>query len=337
MSERPRVKIRGIYTTALSGMLKEEGFPIVRPSKVTAERFGLRRDFQTEDVEIRDKGDQQGVVVRGDKEKVEQVLEAIRKNLPHVMTRNKALLEFKKALERGESFRLLYSPEIELEFPAEAKQELDNWRAKFAPTLSDHHFLRILNSARVDEAEWELSQSPEKKAEIEEELKRRLIFDRYQEGKMLFVQHVKPDGEIVFLSEGKVEKFDQEQKFLLLRRWHYKGRGRYDGLNLPKEEGDYALTEAKEGSWVLKHSYFNRKGILKGEFYNVNTPIEFYPDFIRYVDLEVDVVRWPDGRVKLTDETDLREAVASGYIGEELKEEAMKLAWELKSRLQNRL
>ncbi|MDW8103259.1 MAG: hypothetical protein RMK30_10360 [Anaerolineae bacterium] len=60
MNKRPRVKIRGIYTTALSGLLKEQGFSIVRASSVTAARLGLRQENQAEDVEIRDKEDKQG-------------------------------------------------------------------------------------------------------------------------------------------------------------------------------------------------------------------------------------------------------------------------------------
>jgi len=84
---------------------------------------------------------------------------------------------------------------------------------------------------------------------------------------------------------------------------------------------------------MLKHSYFDRQGNLKGEFYNINTPIEFYPDGIRYVDLEVDVVRWPDGRVKLTDEADLERAVERGFIREELADRALKIARELVAQL----
>ena len=86
---------------------------------------------------------------------------------------------------------------------------------------------------------------------------------------------------------------------------------------------------------MLKHSYFDRGENLKGEFYNINTPIEFYPDLIRYVDLEVDVVRWPGGQVKLIDEADLRRAVASGYIGQNLAEKAMGLAQALENHLRN--
>ncbi len=333
MSERPRVRIRGIYTTALTGILKEEGFLIVRPSPVTAGRFGLRRAYQAEDVEVGDKEDQQGVVIRGDKGAADQVLEAIQKNLPEVVLRNKALTAFERAWEGGKSFKLPSYPEIEVEFPAEAKQALDEWRSRFAPTLPGHHLFRLINSAELDRAEQELSRSPERKAEIEQELKRRLILDHYQKGKILSIQHVKPDGEVILLSEGRIEGFDREGRSLILRRWRYKGRGRYDGLDLPKEEGDYALTWAKEGSWVLKHSYFDRGGNLKGEFYNINTPIEFYPDLIRYVDLEVDVVRWPEGQVKLTDEADLERAVNYGFIGKGLADRALKIARELEAQL----
>lgn len=333
MSERPRVKIRGIYATALSGMLKEKGFLIVRPSSVTAKRFGLRRGYQAEEVEVRDKEDRQGVILRGDKAEVEQVLEALRRNLPEVVVRNKALMAFEKAWKAGQSFKLSSYPEIELEFPAEVKRALDDWRSRFVPTLAGHHLFRLINSEELDRAEEELSRSPGRAGELAEDLKRRLIFSHYREGRELSIQHVKPDGEVIFLSEGRIERFDRGQRSLLLKRWRYKGRGKYDGLNLPKEEGDFALTEAEEGSWVLKHAYFDRQGSPKGEFYNINTPIEFYPDGIRYIDLEVDVVRWPDGRVKLTDETDLERAVNYGFIGRELADRALRIARELEAQL----
>ncbi|MDW8103257.1 MAG: DUF402 domain-containing protein [Anaerolineae bacterium] len=111
-----------------------------------------------------------------------------------------------------------------------------------------------------------------------------------------------------------VEKVEPEEGLIILRRWRYKGRGQYDGLNLPKEEGDYALTEVKEGSRILKHTYFGREGNLKGEFFNINTPVELYPGFIRYVDLEVDVVRWPDGQVRVVDEEELQKVVSRGCL-----------------------
>jgi len=30
--------------------------------------------------------------------------------------------------------------------------------------------------------------------------------------------------------------------------------------------------------------------------------VEFYPDKIRYIDLEIDVVRWPDGKGRVIEE-----------------------------------
>ena len=41
--------------------------------------------------------------------------------------------------------------------------------------------------------------------------------------------------------------------------------GRYDGLDLPIERGDYGLTEVKEGSWIVKHSYYSMEKELKGD------------------------------------------------------------------------
>ena len=49
-------------------------------------------------------------------------------------------------------------------------------------------------------------------------------------------------------------------------------------------------------------------------YINLNTPIELYPYGIRYVDLEVDVCVWPNGRVKKLDEKKLKEAATEGII-----------------------
>ena len=91
-------------------------------------------------------------------------------------------------------------------------------------------------------------------------------------------------------------------------------QGRYDGLNLPIEEGDYGITEVREGSWCVKHSYYSKGGRLRGDYCNINTPLELYPDGARY--LEVDVVRKVGEKPVIVDRKDLAVLARDGSIGE---------------------
>ena len=118
---------------------------------------------------------------------------------------------------------------------------------------------------------------------------------------------------------------------MTMKRAKFKGRFKYDGLNIPKEEGDYAITRAKEGDWFYAHNYFRQSGQLIGTYYNINTLVEFYPESIRYVDLEIDVVRWTDGKIQVIDEESLDRHLEAGYLNEELKKRAEQTAYELKA------
>jgi hypothetical protein len=110
-------------------------------------------------------------------------------------------------------------------------------------------------------------------------------------------------------------------------------KGRYDGLDLPIDEGDYGITEAQEGGWSVKTAHFSEKGELKREFYNITTPVELYPYGARYLDLEVDVVRRAGERHFLVDQERLAILGKEGFIGTRLEKKAMEIADELLTRL----
>ena len=102
--------------------------------------------------------------------------------------------------------------------------------------------------------------------------------------------------------------------------------GRYDSLGDEKRAGDHGIIEVIEGGWVLRRAYFRRDGRLVGELYNVQTPVVFRPGLVEYTDLEVDVLRRPDGSVEIVDQDDLADAVAIGGITPELAETALTVA-----------
>lgn len=113
----------------------------------------------------------------------------------------------------------------------------------------------------------------------------------------------------------------------LVRR--FRSGGTYDGLRLPKVEGDWGTLLLSEGAWVTVRRYFRRDGTLVGELYNIGTPVEFYPDHLRYVDLELDVVRLPDGTGRLEDTGVLVDKLARRRLPPALGQEAIRIAVEL--------
>jgi hypothetical protein len=105
--------------------------------------------------------------------------------------------------------------------------------------------------------------------------------------------------------------------------------GRYDSIGARKLAGDHGTIEVVEGGWVLRRTYLRAGGQLIGELYNVQTPAELLPGRVRYTDLEVDVVRYPDGRVEVVDEQDLAVVVRAGGITPEQAERALAIAHRL--------
>ena len=83
----PKAKIRGIYTTALTKLLIENGFEIVEPSAAIRERFGLNENRASADIKIKDRFDRQGVRVIGTKEAVDRFWKILQSTLEDVITR----------------------------------------------------------------------------------------------------------------------------------------------------------------------------------------------------------------------------------------------------------
>lgn len=78
----PRVRIRGIYATALTKLLLDEGFQIVQPSRIIAERFKLPQLTLPADVTVKDSDrDPSELVVVGYVEQARVVLERLRERL----------------------------------------------------------------------------------------------------------------------------------------------------------------------------------------------------------------------------------------------------------------
>ncbi|WP_284012226.1 DUF402 domain-containing protein [Halobaculum litoreum] len=145
------------------------------------------------------------------------------------------------------------------------------------------------------------------------------------EGDRVAIGHGKPDGRLIVLGRGDVTALDPVEGSLTLERRMSAG-GTYDALDVRRESGDVATTTVREGRWWYPTVYRNADGERKGTYVNVCTPVEVFPDTVRYVDLHVDVVKHADGRVERVDDDELDEAVARGQLTEELAEKARSVA-----------
>jgi len=308
------VKIRGIYSTALTRFFLDEGMKVVSPSDTIIRRFGKAKGLvlvQPHDVEVMDSEDMEGIRVQGESVSVDAVTAALRERFLDSICRNKN------------------EDSVDIEFPFSAKTALDELRNRVLPTVPQHHHLRVIASDYVSLLEEKmLSGHPEKRESVGRSMEKSLIWDTLQVGKEIKIEHVKLDGPVIFLSEGVIREKDFDRKRLVLKRSRFKGRTKYDGLGIEKREGDYAISEIQGGLWYYQHTYFRSDGTLIGQYVNINTPVEFYPDRIRYVDLEIDVVQMPDGQVFVTDEEDLEQRFKTGFLSKELLETAKKAAYQ---------
>jgi len=204
---------------------------------------------------------------------------------------------------------------VDVEFPALSKKKLDDIRGSVAPTVDGHHYYKACGgkvSSAVDMAERLLGRGGPRE-EVESLLKQTIMAEYPALDSVISIEHVKLDGKVFHLGKALIEAFDHDESVIRFRRVFEK-KGTYDGLKTEKEPGDYAVTEAKIGEWYFKTEYFSKDGQYKGTYINLNTPIELYPNGIRYVDLEVDVCVWPNGRVEKLDERKLGEAEDEGLI-----------------------
>ena len=144
-------------------------------------------------------------------------------------------------------------------------------------------------------------------------------------GARVRVVHAKPWKRTITMSGTVVGWADG-----VLTLWRaFSAGGTYDSLDRPKQAGDHGTIEVVQGGWVLRRTYQRADGTPIGELYNVQTPAEIGPGGVRYVDLEVDVLRLPDGRVEVVDEADLEAAVQVGGISPAVAETARAIAHRL--------
>jgi hypothetical protein len=144
------------------------------------------------------------------------------------------------------------------------------------------------------------------------------------EGDSLGIEHGKPDGRSFSLGRGEVTRRDPDGTVVVEREMS--GRGSYDALGVDQQAGDVAVTKFTEGKWWYPTVYRGDDGETRGTYVNVCTPVEVFPDAVRYVDLHVDVVKHADGTVERVDDDELDAAEAAGHLRPELAQRARDVA-----------
>jgi hypothetical protein len=142
-------------------------------------------------------------------------------------------------------------------------------------------------------------------------------------GDTVRLDHGKPDGRRLVLGEAEVVERDGDT--VRVRREMSPG-GTYDALGVERRAGDVAVTKLTEGKWWYPTVYRSADGDRRGTYVNVCTPVEVFPDAVRYVDLHVDVGEHADGTVERVDDDELDAAVAAGEVPESLAERARRVA-----------
>lgn len=306
-----RIKIRGIYSTALTKLALDWGYSISQPSSWISQRFHLEQNSKAFDLFIQDREDHQGIEVTGESERICQFWTFLQERLLDA-----ALVEL---LPDEEDDSLVKG---KLEFPGISKEVLDKVRLSVVPTVRMHHRLRAIDAKTLEAAESHLAKHPEDKEDIERKLFLEKILLPLEKTGSFKLEHVRPSGRAMRPREGVIVK--SSGKKMVFKRFF--SNGRYDGLDIPIQPGDYGLTEIEEGQWFVKHSYFTRAGKLIGEYYNINTPVEFYPYGARYMDLEVDVIRRAGEAPFLIDREKLGILAQQGCISEALETKALQVA-----------
>lgn len=337
-----KVKVRGIYSTALTRLLLDGGFRIVQPSAPIRERFKLpenAEDNSQPDMEIFDRSDKQGINVIGNAASVEKFISILFENLEDVVVRrypslyaftssaqeeaeNQAgIMEvINETLKEAEALTPQRKVRVDIEFPGLSKRRLDEIRSMVVSTLDGHHYYKACGGkiAYMLEMAEKLLEKGCPKKEVEELFKEAIVREYPQEGSKINIEHVKVNGRVFHLGEARIIELDEQSARLKIVRT-FSAPGVYDGLGVPKEPGDYAITSMIIGDLSFRTSYFSRSGEYKGTYVNINTPIEIYPSKIRYVDLEADICMWPDGRIQKIDFEKLDDIIRRGYASERLR------------------
>ena len=196
------VKIRGIYTTALTRLLLDWGYPIAEPSPEITQRFHLEGVPQEPEVLIQDLQNHQGVRMTGEADQLSDLVRLFQKDLLDAV-----LLDFGTLpdTKKGRVWEIPESKELDVaavEFGGAAKETLDRIRCRMTPTLMGHHRLRPLHPKSLETQEKKLNRHPEQKETLEKKIFKEQILMPLRKGPPLKIDHVKIAGKPIRPREG---------------------------------------------------------------------------------------------------------------------------------------
>ncbi len=321
MNDKPILTMRITFSGEYCVIIPEDDVKISRKIHDENER---RRLF---DIGNKAKQKNFGILWRTSSEYVEEKIllgeaEKLSSNAEYVMEKF-AQLEEPGIIKAGKSH-------MNIIFGGPAKKKLDNLRSSIAPTLSLHHMLK--SSGR--DVSFAVDVVEKIKVECDVPTIDQIFHSVFRQikgpkiGDDIVLEHVKPAARPIYIEGGKVKKY--APPYIKLKRY-FLPRGYYEGLNIKKENGDYALTEMEEGQWHFKYVYYDKNNNIKGEYYNICTPIEIFPTKIRYVDLEAAVIKYPDGVSKILNEDVVYKRVEEGIFSKKIAEIVMNEAVTLKN------
>lgn len=206
----------------------------------------------------------------------------------------------------------------------EGRAAYDEARAEQTTTVPGHH--RLKATSKTASAGVDIAEALVEDADPTDDLPFDVMTRRFgpQEGDQIEIVHGKPDGRYPSLGRGEVVEVDAEEREIVVER-RITSSGTYDALGVEREDGDIARTRFEEGAHAYATVYKSTDGEKKGTYVNVCTPLEIFPDAVRYTDLHVDVVKVSD-ETRVVDEEELADAVEKGLVPEETAEEARGVA-----------
>jgi hypothetical protein len=213
-------------------------------------------------------------------------------------------------------------------FGRETRFELDEYRRRVETTMVGHHRTKAATEAASDAVDF-----VEALCEPDGEFPFEAVTGQFgpRTGDRIAIEHGKPGGRTITLGRGDVTAVDPDGSVAVEREMS--GGGTYDALGVERVAGDVAATTFVEGRWWYATVYKSAEGERRGTYVNVCTPVEIFPDAVRYVDLHVDVVKGPDDEVRRVDDDELDDAVGAGEVSEPLAARAREVAASIENAL----
>ncbi|MEM3670843.1 MAG: DUF402 domain-containing protein [Thermoprotei archaeon] len=219
---------------------------------------------------------------------------------------------------------------VELVFSSSVKATLDDFRRKLVPTISGHHYLKSLGaaySAFVDFGERVQPLVGDSFDSLLSESIVRGVYPRHNE--KVRILRMTPEG--TDSQKWPVSVVHSDDKTIIVKH-SVRFRENQEQPELDVLPGDLATTEFRIGEWFSTTTFTRRNGGLVGAHVDVSTPPEPCKEFIRYIDLYVDVVK--DAKeVKVLNLDRLDEAYEKGLVTSNMRDKAVEAAKAAEERL----